>query len=135
MHDNSFLPNYGDDDVCSSSDNAMFKVGKLRQTIKVAFTGSVQTALNDVLKSQGLHFNTSAYNLERRKDCQKDWLGDGIDCEILKIGAKGWQKGKIKIRVNVEFCPDEPEIEKAPEITEPESPLDDIRRMGNGSRF
>ncbi|MGI8505169.1 MAG: KGK domain-containing protein [Hassallia sp.] len=121
MHENSFLPNYGDDDVCSSSDNAMFKVGKLRQTIKQAFIGSIQKALNDVLKSAVLEFYTHT----------KDWLGDGIDCEILKIGAKGWQKGKIKIRVNVEFCPDEPEIEEALEITEPESPLDDIRRMIN----
>jgi hypothetical protein len=115
MHDNSFLPNYGDDDVCSSYENEMFKVGKLRQTIKQAFRGSVQKALNEVLNSYKLHFNTS----------QKDWLGDGIDCEILKIGAKGWQKGKIKIRVSVEFYPGEPEI------TEPESPLDDIRRMIN----
>jgi KGK domain len=121
MHDNSFLPNYGDDDVCSAYDNAMFKVGRLRETIKGAFIGSVQTALNDVLKTAGLQFFTH----------KKDWLGDGIDCEILKIGAKGWQKGKIKIRVNVEFCPDEPEIEEALKITEPESPLDDIRRMIN----
>jgi len=125
MHDNSFLPNYGDDDVCSSSDNAMFKVGKLRQTIKVAFRSSVQKALNDVLKADGLQFNTSVYNHKTRGTDEKDWLGDGMDCEILKIGAKGWQKGKIKIRVSVEFCPDEPEI------TEPESPLDDIRRMAN----
>ncbi|GAX45119.1 hypothetical protein NIES4075_61400 [Tolypothrix sp. NIES-4075] len=121
MHDNSFLPNYGDDDVCSSSADAMFKVGRLRETIKRAFRDSLQKALNDVLTNAGLKFYTH----------QKDWLGDGIDCEILKIGAKGWQKGKIKIRVSVEFCPDEPEIEEAPEITEPESPLDDIRRMIN----
>jgi len=131
MHDNSFLPNYGDDDVCSSPDYAMFKVGKLRETIKRAFRGSVQTALNDVLKSQGLQFNTTGYNSQTRNNYDKDWLGEGLDCEILKIGAKGWQKGKIKIRVSVEFCPDKPEIEEAPEITEPESPLDDIRRMIN----
>lgn len=135
MHDNSFLPNYGDDDVCSSSDNAMFKVGKLRETIKQAFRYSIQKALNDVLTSKGLHFQTTSYNHVIKMNSEKDWLGDGIDCEILKIGGKGWQKGKIKIRVNVEFCPDEPEIEEAPEITEPESPLDDIRRMGNVSRF
>ncbi len=120
MHENSFLPNYGDDDVCSPYENEMFKVGRLRETIKGAFIGSIQQALNDVLMKAGLKFYTD-----------KNWLGDGVDCEILKIGAKGWQKGKIKIRVSVEFCPDEPEIEEAPQITEPESPLDDIRRMIN----
>jgi KGK domain len=131
MHENSFLPNYGDDDVCSSSDNVMFKVGRLRETIKRAFRGSVQTVLNEILKSDGLHFNTTGYNSQTRNKYEKDWLGDGIDCEILNIGAKGWQKGKIKIRVSVEFCPDEPEIEEAPQITEQESPLDDFRRMAN----
>ena len=55
------------------------------------------------------------------------------DCQILKIGGKGWQKGKLKINVCIspqgrnldkvclEFCPDE-QIEQ-------ESPLDDIRRL------
>ncbi|MBE9123204.1 KGK family protein [Tychonema sp. LEGE 07199] len=56
---------------------------------------------------------------------------EGIDCQILKIGAKGWQKGKLKIEVNksfqsvktqtsIKFCPDE--------LPEQKSPLDDIRQ-------
>lgn len=42
----------------------------------------------------------------------------GIDCEVLRLGVKGWQKGKV--RINLEFCPSKP--------SEPESPLDDIRQ-------
>ena len=38
----------------------------------------------------------------------------GLSCEVLRPGAN-WQKGKVRIRL--EFCPDEPE-----------SPLDDIRQ-------
>ncbi|MGB7711196.1 MAG: KGK domain-containing protein [Microcoleus sp.] len=56
---------------------------------------------------------------------------EGIDCQIIKISSKGWQKGKIQIEVNkniksgetqtsIKFCPDEP--------LEPKSPLDDIRQ-------
>lgn len=41
-----------------------------------------------------------------------------IDCEVLRLGARGWQKGKV--RINLEFCPDQP--------SEPPSPLDDIRQ-------
>ena len=52
-------------------------------------------------------------------------LGDGLDSEILKIGAKGWQKGKLRIKVTIEFCPDQSEI------PQPESPLDDLRQMLN----
>ena len=56
---------------------------------------------------------------------------EGIDCQVIKIGSKGWQKGKVKIEVNedlqlgktqvcIKFCPDEPSEQK--------SPLDDIRQ-------
>ncbi|MEH2176208.1 KGK domain-containing protein [Nostoc sp.] len=55
------------------------------------------------------------------------------DCQILKIKGKGWQKGKLEIQIYIsnttkdkyklclKFCPDEQD--------EPESPLDDIRKM------
>ncbi len=40
---------------------------------------------------------------------KKDWFTDrGIDCEALKFGSPGWQKGRI--RLSLEFCPDEPEM-------------------------
>ncbi|TAG01984.1 MAG: hypothetical protein EAZ39_25165 [Oscillatoriales cyanobacterium] len=59
-----------------------------------------------------------------------------MDCEILRVGAQGWKKGKMKLKLNVtiEFCPDEPEVEETPENNEsetsqPESPLDDLRRQ------
>lgn len=43
---------------------------------------------------------------------------NGIKCKILKPG-KNWQKGKI--RITLEFCPDEP--------TQAPSPLDDLRKQ------
>lgn len=46
------------------------------------------------------------------------WAGEGVPCEILQLGAKGWRKGKVRMRIELEFCPDEPE-----------SPLDDIRQI------
>ncbi len=61
-----------------------------------------------------------------------NWNSNNQDCQILRIGSKGWQQGKIRfqvtygyssqlIEVYLEFCPDEP--------TEPESPLDDLRQL------
>ncbi|BFM38493.1 KGK domain-containing protein [Synechocystis sp. LKSZ1] len=44
----------------------------------------------------------------------KKWCFDGVDCELLAPGQP-WRKGKIKI--TLEFIPEEPE-----------SPLDEIRR-------
>jgi len=45
-------------------------------------------------------------------------------------------KGKLRIIVSLEFCPDEPEVAETParnkpEIASSESPLDDIRQMMN----
>ncbi len=56
---------------------------------------------------------------------RKKWVNEGIECEILKLGSNSWQKGKVRIKVTVEFCPDELEIQ------EPDSPLDDIRQTMN----
>lgn len=60
------------------------------------------------------------------------WSHQGVPAQVLRYGANGWQKGKV--RISVEFCPDEPEVKKIstpkqPETSEPESPLDEIRRM------
>ena len=62
------------------------------------------------------------------------WASDGVKGEVLKYGAKSWQKGKL--RLTIEFCPDEPEVEEKPgsnqpEIPQPESPLDDLRQLLN----
>ncbi|MBD2206724.1 KGK family protein [Calothrix sp. FACHB-1219] len=55
------------------------------------------------------------------------------ECQLLKIGSQGWQPGKITIELSIsptgktqdnvklKFCPDQP--------VEPESPLDDMRKM------
>ena len=64
------------------------------------------------------------------------YYGKGLNSEVLKLGAKGWQKGKLRIKFTLEFCSDEPEVEQItqsnePEINQTESPLDDIRRMMN----
>ncbi|MCT7963452.1 hypothetical protein NG791_22505 [Laspinema sp. D1] len=60
------------------------------------------------------------------------WGREGIPVQVLRYGANGWQRGKI--RISLEFCPDVPKVQKTstpnqPETSEPESPLDEIRRM------
>ncbi len=61
-------------------------------------------------------------------------FGEGIEGEVLRFGSQGWKKGKIRVQIVVEFCPDEPEVEDTPknnesETSQPESPLDDLRRQ------
>ena len=51
---------------------------------------------------------------------EERWLGEGVSCETLKPGGY-WQKGKVRLKITLEFCPDEP--------IQPPSPLDDLRKQ------
>ncbi|MEG4520249.1 MULTISPECIES: KGK domain-containing protein [unclassified Microcoleus] len=133
MQEHIFLENYGNDDVFSFQ-STIFKVGRLREIMSSSVVPRLESALQELCKTPGLQINTSQYNPQSRNSWQQQWFRDGINCEALKIGAQGWQKGKVKIRVILEFCPDEPEVEETPENNEsetslPESPLDDLRRQ------
>lgn len=39
-------------------------------------------------------------------DEQEDWFREGLDCEALRFGNQGWQRGRVRIRL--EFCPAPP---------------------------
>ncbi len=62
------------------------------------------------------------------------WMNEGVEAEILKFGAKGWQKGKLKIAL--EFYPDSPQSDDESNESESDpsnSDLDDIRQMMSDS--
>ncbi len=61
---------------------------------------------------------------------KEQWFRDGLDCKMLKPGAKSWQRGKV--RLTLEFAPEDLEVETVEngnlENGKSESPLDDIRQ-------
>jgi hypothetical protein len=95
----------------------------------------------DVVISSNWNLSSLIYNntfkvVELLKAMQKstgqsdEWFYKGVECEVLGL-TQGWQKGKV--RISIEFCPDEPELTNSSEendeaSSQPESPLDDIRR-------
>ncbi len=121
--------NFEHKDSVLSFSESMCKVSEFISLAESVFLDKGLQELNNRLTNYGkgripLGKNSSA------------WLNHGVTSEILIPGTKGWQKGKVRFRVILEFCPDEPEVEETPEsnnpeITQPESPLDDIRRMIN----
>ncbi|MBD1861183.1 MULTISPECIES: KGK domain-containing protein [Trichocoleus] len=104
MENQDFLSEFGNEDVIAFG-SVLHKTGKFKNVVKNTFMDRNWVPIK---------FNTNL-GVSSEK-----WLEEGVSCEILRLGDKSWQKGKIKIRVSVEFCPDEPEIT--------ESPLDDIRQ-------
>lgn len=111
MEDNFKIEQCSENDALEFQSGA-YRVGKIVDKIKQSFINDLVQQLGSSLQNKGISlqpFNADLYK-------------NGIDCEILKVGAKGWQKGKVRLKVTLEFCPDEPEENIA------ESPLDDIRQ-------
>ncbi|MCU0515595.1 MAG: hypothetical protein MUC60_01795 [Oscillatoria sp. Prado101] len=122
MEENYFLQNCSEDSVISCGGNLFNKLS-LKERLDLAFTSPYTMKIfSNILRKYAV------------PDFTDDWFDEGENCEILRVGGKGWQKGKMRIRLTLEFCPDEPAVEdppasNKPESREPESPLDDIRRM------
>jgi hypothetical protein len=114
-----------DGDTVLSFSYSMFKLNEFMRSVQEALRNSGLDSLRKSLNNRGgIPGNLS------------QWYIQGVDCELLKPGTKGWKKGKIKINISLEFSPDEPEPEELPvhhqaNNSQPESPLDDIRRTMN----
>lgn len=107
-----------DGDIVIDFDGHILKVSQLDQAIsKVILDNDGLKQLNEKLDKINSRTLPSTKN-------KKDWIEQGVDCKVLKHG-KNWESGKFRVKFTLEFCPDEPEI------IEPESPLDDLRRKIN----
>lgn len=111
-----------DNDVLALG-NDTFKIQRFKKAVKASFDSSVGQTFIQRLNSQNINLNMQKLH---PKSIYEAWFNEGIDCEFLNLGSKAWKKGKVKINISVEFYVEEEDSE----ITEPESPLDDIRRMG-----
>lgn len=124
-----YLENCGDDDVISFS-GQMIKISKFKQAVdwsnrKIidAFVESLEShEVKGVHIYEGVSWGRGG---TRMQNANYKWSSEGKDCEVLKDGSKGWEKGKIRVRVTLEFEPDELET------NEPESSLEDLRQRLN----
>ena len=109
---NNYIKNTRDDDVIEIDDQ-LFKVGKIKFALEDSMKEKViPERFNEHIKYVGIKTRHKGIN----------WFEEGIDCQILKAGDSGWKKGKLKIKISFEFCPDESET------SEYQSPLDEIRQ-------
>jgi hypothetical protein len=113
----------GDDDILLFGKDT-FTVGRFRELLTGDFAQKNGQTINTIS-----HLNAGTVHVRL---LESKWNSTLLDCQFLKIGSKGWEKGKIRIkvsyefenniiRVRLEFSPDEP--------PQPESPLDDLREL------
>ena len=97
-----FIPyDCGDDDVIAFGE-AMFRSGKLKKAIGQSFDGSVGRAIDQKLRQNGLEIPIRMIGTRLANEhCH--WFDEGINCEILDLSTRRWCKGKVKVRVAVEF--------------------------------
>ncbi|GAB1544066.1 hypothetical protein NUACC21_67420 [Scytonema sp. NUACC21] len=112
-----------DNDVLSFQDTT-FKVAKFRKAVNEAFNSDLGRKFTDELIQQGIYINPDQLHPEGLWATYKNWFQEGIDCEVLGPGFKSWKKGKVKIKIAIEFLLEEEGLEN----NSSESPLDEIRR-------
>ena len=106
-------------------------VEKLKQNLESALKDHIQSIITSVAGQQSSQI---FHIIAGGNYCNQEWFKEGKECKLLKLGAKEWQSGTLKMKVTLEFCPEEPEedeVEEEEEIDELVKSLDDIRQKLN----
>ncbi|WP_036486749.1 KGK domain-containing protein [Myxosarcina sp. GI1] len=109
LYFNEHLNKYDAKDVLSTN-NSIITIGEFKKNVTETFRRNGMGSIGQFLSNTCKGLNPSK------------WLIEGDECEILSANHLGWQKGKIKIKMTLEFIPDKPEENIS------ESPLDSIRQ-------
>jgi hypothetical protein len=112
-----------EDCVVSFPYGVTFKIGTLLRVASMFFNDdNYFYQFQEILHNRGLgRFPISS---ERQRS---EWKSNGMEAEILEPDSKNWKKGKVKMKIVLEFYPDESE-EILLDIKKHESSLDDIRQ-------
>jgi hypothetical protein len=110
------LKKLDDRDVLSFKTSNL-KAIELRYALDQAFLGNIPDVLMELLQQQDIAIEVGYYdkNGEWVQQNNQVWFQDGVECKVRKSGTAHWHTGKIKLRVSLEFCPDEAEISAIPE--------------------
>ena len=87
-----------------------FKLDVLLDKVNAFFRQLTLTELSERLNKEGFGKLTIYSGKHSRQDWDVNyWNQRGVEAEILDSEAGSWKKGKVRMRVVLEFCPDEPE--------------------------
>jgi KGK domain len=109
-----------DEQTAIALPSSMFKQKDLLAFINEAFRGAGLNRLGEIIWDRG----RGKIPLDKHEEKRTAWFSDGIECEVLTPNSSGWQKGKVRINVSIEFCPDT--LERGESETET-SPLNWLR--------
>jgi len=94
QEENLILQNCSDDDALAFG-SGMFKAGNIREKLWTVLKSPIASHVYTSLKEQGIEINPGYIG---KSLATWKWFKQGMECEILKVGAQGWQKGKVKLK-------------------------------------
>lgn len=111
-----------------SFEGITLKISTLLEFANTIFHNQALEIIDEGLREYGIgSLSIIMQSKERKRQNKDNWNIEGMDAEILEPNTKAWKKGKIRMRVVLEFCPEESEEEQTETISN-KSPLDDIRQ-------
>ena len=106
--------------VISFRNETTFKVSKFMETINRFFQQLILSKLSEQLRQTDLGSPINP---------RHSWNNSsGMKVEILEPQSGEWKKGKVRMRVILEFCPNEPEEIEDSDLHKKVNSLDDIRQ-------
>jgi hypothetical protein len=124
MEENFQRENCNNDDVLEFS-SGTYRINKIIDKVKKLFKEKLGTQVYTILKSEQIDINPG---LDPNGNVDySNWFDRGIDCEILKVNSQGWQKGKVRLKITLEFEADKPEEKN--NNHQSDLSLDDIRQI------
>jgi hypothetical protein len=139
LKDSDNLSSLNKKDLVRFNQDPIFEIGKIRELVASFFKKDLNTVLNNYLNSSGVKIwkGTNFEKNERRIKFMNNWFGEGIACNVLKVGDKDWKLGRLKINISVEFEPfndddlDElVEVDVDRELLAMKRELDELKRRG-----
>ncbi len=133
MNGKFYLLECGDNDVLSFGEDT-YKVHKLKKALNQSLTSDIGAKFNDSLSHNGVTIDETILKPAGDDNDSGKWFSQGIDCEILKLGADRWKKGKVKLKINLEFYIEEQSAVETYrrnnlKLEPSEAPLTDLRQI------
>lgn len=116
MSEHSYLEDCGQEDLFSFPDESIVKANLLKEAIQLAVAKEIPRVIEDAFKAKNININLPKNEqenvlqwlgqlVENKPEIGEMLLKEGIPCQLLKP-QQNWRKGKLKLKISLEFIPE-----------------------------
>lgn len=102
----SFFSNLKKTDLIRFDKNQILEINKLKEALRHIFEDRLESYLVDALSLMGIqtYKGTRIKSPSGRETTfYNSWFKEGVHCEVLTLGNEKWKRGKIKMKISIEF--------------------------------